>query len=269
MTSINEQGSRAHMLQELGFGVRSVESGLAGEAEVFPALHVPGTGRLRTSVLAMWVDTLSGLMAATSTAPAVPVTVELDVHLYEPAPGSGTVSAAGRLLKRGRSLYVAAVDLTGPDGSPLGVGGASFVTSPDPKVSLPADLSVDAAPAVGRLAVPLAERAGCERRGAGVAVLPRSEDGMNSSRTVNGGLIALAAEEALLSLAPGQTLCSLGLRYLQPVRVGPVVATATVHGGLGVVELRDAGSEDRLAVVATGRTFGPGAEAAPGGEPAP
>lgn len=258
MTATGEQGSRAHMLRELGFGVRQVEGGLAGEAEVFPALHVPGTERLRTSVLAIWVDTLCGLMAATSTAPAVPVTVELDVHLYLPAPGSGTVAATGRMLKRGRSLYVASVDVAAPDGSPLAVGAASFVTSPDPRASLPPNLSVDAPPAAERLAVPLAERAGCERREAGVAVLPRSEDGLNSSRTVNGGLIALAAEEAILSLAPGRTLCSLGLRYLQPVRVGPLVATATVRHGLGLVELRDAGSDNRLAVVATGRTFDQG-----------
>ena len=45
-----------------------------------------------------------------------------------------------------------------------------------------------------------------------MAVLPRSEDGLNSSNTVYGGLIALAVEEAVLSLADGQTLCSLALR---------------------------------------------------------
>lgn len=255
MTATGEQGSRAHILHEIGFGVRRVDGGLAGQAAVYPALHVPGTERLRTSVLAIWVDTLCGLMAAESTAPSVPVTVELDVHLYQPAPGSGVVSCTGTLLKRGRTLYVASVDVTAPDGSPLAAGAASFVTSPDPSVRLPPDFASDVPAAAGRLPVPLAERAGCERRGDGVAVLPRSEDGLNSSRTVNGGLIALAAEEAILSLAPGRTLCSLGLRYLQPVRVGPLVATATVRHGLGLVELRDAGSGDRLAVVATGRTF--------------
>ena len=46
------------------------------------------------------------------------------------------------------------------------------------------------------------------------------------------------------------------MHYLQPVRVGPAVATAEVRGGLGRVEVRDAGQDDRLAVVATTRTFG-------------
>ena len=78
---------------------------------------------------------------------------------------------------------------------------------------------------------------------------------LNASNTINGGLIALAVEEALLSLSPGATLSSLALRYLQPARVGPVVAEAEVRQGLGQVEVRDAGNENRLCVVATSRTF--------------
>lgn len=91
-----------------------------------------------------------------------------------------------------------------------------------------------------------------------MAVLSRSEDGLNSANTVNGGLIALAAEEAALSLSPGSTLCSLGIRYLQPVRTGPVVATANQDHGLGLVELRDSGNGDRLAAIATTRAFARG-----------
>jgi hypothetical protein len=37
--------------------------------------------------------------------------------------------------------------------------------------------------------------------------------------------------------------------------VGPAIATAEVRAGLGRVEVRDAGSDDRLAVVATTRAF--------------
>ena len=65
--------------------------------------------------------------------------------------------------------------------------------------------------------------------------------------------LALAAEEAVLSLAPGETLGSLALRYLQPVRVGPAVASATLSAGLARVEVRDSGREDRLAVMASAR----------------
>jgi hypothetical protein len=45
------------------------------------------------------------------------------------------------------------------------------------------------------------------------------------------------------------------MRYVQPVRVGPAVAQADVHDDLGNVVVRDAGRDDRLAVIATTRTF--------------
>lgn len=89
----------------------------------------------------------------------------------------------------------------------------------------------------------------------GVAVLARADDGLNASNTINGGLIALAVEEAALSRAPGATLSSLAMRYLRPARIGPVVATAARYGELARVQVRDAGNDDRLAVVATTRTF--------------
>jgi acyl-coenzyme A thioesterase PaaI-like protein len=247
---------RRHILGELGFTTRRVGDELHGAASITPEMHVPGTVHLRTSILAAWADTLAGLLAVHAMAPRVPVTLELDVHLYRPAPASGTVRGVGQTVKTGRSVFVAGVEFTSERGEPMAIGAGSFMSAPDPAAKLPATLSVDAPPPEERLSMPLAERAGCERRGPGVVVLPRSEDGLNSSNSVNGGLIALAAEEAALSLAPGDTLCSLGLRYLQAVRIGPVVATARVRDGLGQVELRDSGHNNRLSVTATARTFG-------------
>jgi acyl-coenzyme A thioesterase PaaI-like protein len=247
-----------HILMELGFTARRTGDELHGTASVTPQLHVPGTAQLRTSILATWADTLGGLLAAHAIGPRVPVTLELDVHLFGPAPGSGAVRSVGRAIKAGRTVFVAGVEFTSERGEPVATAAMSFMSAPDPAARLPSRLSVDLPPdpEAGRLAVPLAERAGCERRGPGVAVLPRSEDGLNSSNSVNGGLIALAAEEAVLSLVPGDALCSLGLRCLQAVRAGPVVATARVHRGLAQVELRDSGRGDRLSVIATARTFG-------------
>jgi acyl-coenzyme A thioesterase PaaI-like protein len=255
VTVTGRQQARPHVLAELGFGTRQVGGELHGSATVTSQMHVPGTACLRTSILATWADMLAGLLAAQSMAPRVPVTVELDVHLYRPAPAAGTVLGTGRTVKAGRSVFVAAITFTGHDGAPVGVAAGSFMSAPDPAARLPARLSVDLPPPAARLAVPFAERAGCQRRAPGVAVLPRSQDGLNSANSVNGGLIALAAEEAALSLAPGATLCSLGLRYLQAVRDGPVVATAQARDGLALVELHDAGHGGRLAVSATARFF--------------
>jgi acyl-coenzyme A thioesterase PaaI-like protein len=243
-----------HILTELGFVTSRAGDEMHGTALVTPEMHVPGTAHLRTSILATWADNLAGLLAVDAMAPRVPVTLELDVHLYRPAPAAGVIRGVGRIAKAGRSVFVASVEFTTERGEPVAIGAGSFMAAPDPAARLRGEGG--APPTDGRLAMPFAQRAGCERRGPGVAVLPRSEDGLNSSNSLNGGLIALAAEEAVLSLAPGDTLCSLGLRYLQAVRAGPVVASARVHDGLGHVELRDSGRGDRLSVTATARTFG-------------
>ncbi len=247
---------RHHILQELGFSVRRSGDELRGTAEVTPFTHVPGTTHLRTSILASWADMLSGLLAAQVMGPRVPVTLELDVHLYRPAPAAGTIVAVGRAVKKGRSVFVGGVEFSTDSGEPVGFSASSFMAAPDTTLRMPSLTSLDAMPSAPALAMPLADRAGCKRQEPGVAVLPRSEDGLNSSNTVNGGLIALVVEEALLSLAPGKTLCSLALRYMQPVRVGPAVATATMTAGLGQAELRDSGNRNRLSVTATARTFG-------------
>jgi acyl-coenzyme A thioesterase PaaI-like protein len=98
---------------------------------------------------------------------------------------------------------------------------------------------------------------GCERRETGVAVLPRSDDGLNASGTVNGGLLALVAEEAALSCFPDSTLSMMALCFLRPVRVGPAVARAVVHDDVAEVTVVDAGRGDSHAMTATARVFLP------------
>jgi acyl-coenzyme A thioesterase PaaI-like protein len=248
--------SRRHIVKELGFGFRRVGEEMHGSASVTPEMWVPGTTRLRTSILAAWADLLAGNLAVDALPLRVPVTLELDVHLYRPAPDSGIVRGVGRTIKVGRSIFVASIEFFADDDEPLGIAAGSFMAAHDQSLRPPAKLGVEGFQPEERLSVPFAERAGCERMEPGVAVLHRAEDAINHSDTVLGGLIALAAEEAALSLAPGDTLCSLGLRYLHAARVGPVVATARLRDGLGQVELRDSGNGNRLCVTATARTFG-------------
>jgi acyl-coenzyme A thioesterase PaaI-like protein len=245
---------RPHILQELGFAVRQDGEELHGAATVTPYLQVTDVPCLRVSILASWADMLCGMLSMRAFA-QVSVTLELDVQLYRPAPGSGTVTAVGRQVKAGRSVFVGEVEFADSDGETFGFSTSSFMVAPDTTLRTPRFTSLDVPPQELRLRMPLAERADCKRQAPGVAVLHKCEDGLNAAKTVHGGLIALAAEEAALSLAPGTSLSSLALRYLQPVRVGPAVATATARDGLGRVELRDSGAGDRLAVTATTRTF--------------
>lgn len=244
-----------HILSELGFAVRKTITGLEGVASIIPEMRVPDSPHLRTSILAAWADHLSGLLAITVISPLVPVTLELDVHLYAPAPSSGTVRCTAKTLKAGRSVFMASTTFESGDGDPIAVSTGSFMAAPNPHLRLPSTFSFDGPPPEQRLNVPLAQRAGCTRGAPGTAVLPRSDDGLNSSNTVNGGLIALAAEEAALSLSPGTTLSSLSLRFVRPVRVGPAVASAQARSGLVQVEVCDAGNDNRLCVLATARYF--------------
>jgi acyl-coenzyme A thioesterase PaaI-like protein len=254
---IGPDRERRHVLQELGFEVTRAGAELRGSASVVPEMLVPGTPHLRTSILAAWADILTGILAVDAFAPRVPVTLELDVHLFRPAPGEGAITGVGRIVKSGRSVFVAAVEFALDDGAPFCFGSASFMTAHDRTITMTMPTSVDRIlPPSARLTIPYADRAGCERRAPGQAVFPRSAESLNASNTVNGGLIALGVEEAALSLSPGATLSSLALRYLQPVRYGPVVAEAEVRDGLGRIEVHDAGNESRLCVVASSRTFG-------------
>jgi acyl-coenzyme A thioesterase PaaI-like protein len=248
---------RRHVLQDLGWQVTRTEDIMQGSARVFPEMHVPGTEHLRLSILAAWADVLAGHLAIYSVGPRVPVTLELDVHLFGPAPTAGTIAGVAKAVKVGRSIFVARVDFTAGEGEPIGFGGLSFMAAPDERLTINIPTTTgQLMPEGNRLSVPFAERAGCERVSPGVAQRGHAHDRLNASNTINGGLIALAVEEAVLSLSPGGTLSSLALHYLQPARVGPVVAEADVRAGLAQVEVRDAGNDNRLCVVATSRTFG-------------
>jgi acyl-coenzyme A thioesterase PaaI-like protein len=245
-----------HILRELGFVVSAAGEELHGSAAIVPEMWVPGSSVLRTSILAMWTDTMTGLLAVEPLGRRVPVTLELDVHLHEPVRAATRVHAVAYTAKAGRAVVVSTVDFTDDDGTPVAIGTGTFMAAPDPELTMPAgSWHLDVVnTAGGPLRVPLAERAGCHRREPGTAVLERTDDGLNSARTVNGGLLALVAEEAVLSAAvPGTALSTIAMRFLRPVRVGPAVAKATAHAGLGRVEVTDAGRDDALAVVATTR----------------
>ena len=258
----------AHIVHELGFHIVPEGDGLRGRADVLPQMYVPGTDVLRTSILATWTDLICGLPVVDVFLPRVPTTLSLEVQVLEQQPAPAEVVGHSRLVKVGRSVVVVHVDFTDGSGKRIAIGSASFMAVPDPTVLMPEEHRDIAARSFSatRLTVPFAQRAGCRRESPGVAVLPRKEDGLNSSQTVNGGLIALAIEEAVLSAVPGadpdrspSTLASMSMHYLRPVRRGPAVATADVTyaagGGVGTVEVRDAGGEHRLAVHAVTRLF--------------
>src|SRR5580704_1169801 len=99
-----------HLFGELGFSVTQRGDELVADAPLIDELAVPGTNSLRTSILAIWTDHLAGLLAVLAMSPRVPVTIELDVHLYAPVPATGTLHASARTFKAGRTVFVAGVE---------------------------------------------------------------------------------------------------------------------------------------------------------------
>jgi acyl-coenzyme A thioesterase PaaI-like protein len=246
-----------HIMRDLGFGVEGTGDVMRGSGHVVPEMWVPGTKALRTSILAAWADVVAGYIAVGLFDPGVPVTLDLDVHLHRPAVAIDEVRMVGGVQKSGRSVSVLSIEILG-DHVAIGFAHATFMAAPNPSLRMPTVVRDEGLLHLHppRLDVPFAERAGCERLAPGLASIPLRPDGLNASGTLNGGLLALAVEEAALSARPGDTLASVSMRYVQPVRVGPAVARADVRDGLGNVVVRDAGRDDRLAVIATTRTFG-------------
>jgi len=245
-----------HIMRDLGFGVATAGDEMHGSAQVVPEMWVPGTDSLRTSILAAWADVVAGHVAIGLFDPGVPVTLDLDLHLYRPAAGLDEVQMVARTQKSGRSVSVISIDVSA-DGREIGFAHTTFMAAPNPSLRMPTIVRDEGLlhPHPPHLEVPFAERARCVRVEAGLATIPMLPDGLNASGTLNGGLLALAVEEAALSAEPGATLSSLSMRFVQPVRVGPAVARADVHDGLGNVVVRDEGRDDRLAVIATTRAF--------------
>lgn len=257
MESIRHPGDLdRHIMRDLGFGVAGNAEEMHGMGHVVPEMWVPGTEALRLSILAAWADIASGYIAVGLFNPGVPVTLDLDVHLHRPAVGVDEVSMVARVQKSGRSVSVLGIEILG-DGKAIGFAHATFMASPNPALRMPTVVSDEGLIHVHppRLEVPFAERAGCERLAPGSASIPLRDDGLNASGTLNGGLLALVVEEAVLSAEGTGTLASLSMRYVQPVRVGPAVARADVRDGLASIVVRDEGRDDRLAVIASTRSF--------------
>lgn len=257
MESVRHPGDLdRHLMRDLGFSVRGTGKEMHGSGQVVPEMWVPGTKALRLSILAAWTDIASGYIAVGLFDPGVPVTLDLDVHLHRPAVGIDEVKMVARVQKSGRSVSVLSIEIFG-DRETMGFAHATFMASPNPALRMPTVVSDEGLVHFHppSLEVPFAERARCERMAPGLASIPMYADGLNASGTLNGGLLALVVEEAALSAEPGATLASLSMRYVQPVRVGPAVARAEVRNSLASILVRDVGRDNRLAVIASTRSF--------------
>ncbi|MCU1375324.1 MAG: thioesterase superfamily protein [Actinomycetia bacterium] len=245
---------RAGIITELGLVTEEDGDRLRGDAAMVPELWMPGTGALRTSVLATWADVLAGLLSAASIAPHIPITLDLEVQVHRPATSGRDILGVASIVKAGRSVVVSEVRFhERGEATPFAIAHASFMASPNPEHRAPDGGFTRTMQERQRLSAPLAERAGSRVLAPGQAEVPKSPDGLNAAGGIQGGIVALVVEEAAASCAEVPVvLSSLGLRYLRPFTLGPARAQAEVLGDLCIVRVTDTG-RDALGALATAR----------------
>jgi acyl-coenzyme A thioesterase PaaI-like protein len=246
--------ARTSTIVELGLVTEVAGDRLRGDAHVVPELLVPGTGAVRTSVLATWADVLAGLLSTLTLRPSIPLTLDLEVQVHRPATSGRDVLGEATIVKAGRSVVVSEVRfLERGERTPFAVAHTSFMASPNPEHLAPEAGFETAMQDRRRLSAPLAERAGARVLAPGRAEVPKRPDGLNAAGAIQGGLVALAVEEAAASTVDQPVwLSSLGLRYLRPFTVGPALAEAEAFDDLCVVRVTDAGTT-KLGALATAR----------------
>ncbi len=241
---------------ELGLNMEVAGDTMVGHVEVVSQLCVPEVGVLRPSVLLSWADSLMGSLATEQTLPKVCMTVDLSVRVVHPIPAGVSVRGTGRILKTGRVLTFAEATFT-IDGraEPAAFVLGTFVASPRPGDV--ADSFVTQVTLGGKARrrfpvtrVPITEILAARAIAPGVMEADRKPRLLNWVDTIQGGVVALLAEEAALSLPGALVPTELEVRYLRTVRVGPMRATAHGVGGYTRVDVVDAGNDDRPAAIA-------------------
>jgi acyl-coenzyme A thioesterase PaaI-like protein len=236
-------------VSDLPFGFELADDGvtMVGDATISDALRSIHSTLPRPSVLATIADCIAGIPACFVTTPALAVTLDIGVRLVGARAGD-QLEVTGEIVKRGRSTVASEIRFLDAETKLLvATSYVTFMASPRPQ---------DQAPPLqrgmrttGAMPSPFPDFVGLRVVAPGVAEVDLTPFVMQASRTLQGGVVALLGEVAAESLT-GSAVLDLDVRYLSAVRSGPGRATATaLSGGLVRVEVRDAGSDDRLAAL--------------------
>lgn len=253
-----EQKKSGSVIAELGLTIQRNGEELISEATVYDGMLIPGTDILRLSVVAAWADTILGVLALKSILPNVPATVSLDVHLIKPIRGKQLIHSRSKAIKIGRTVSEYLIEFHDESGEALGYGHGLFMATPNPQYQLPAGddwVFKGFAELRPGLTMPISERISCEQVAPGAASLPCSADIHNATKAINGGILAVAIEDAVLSaMSAEQSLSSMMISYQRSIRGGPAIAKAQLSGNLARVEVVDA-DKDALAALASVQLF--------------
>jgi acyl-coenzyme A thioesterase PaaI-like protein len=218
-------------------------------------------GVIRAGVLVALADTAAGLHAVPVLNPSYPVTADLSFRCAGSAVSGGWVSASSRVLRRRRTGAVFAVDLEGGDvdRAPLGRCTISFSAL----LRRPADADealftpLDPEPPCRTLSEVIAPRIGADRE-LELDIGPTIRNAFGALSGAVGAMFVAAAAERRASQVLGAAceVTGMVMHFLDPGRIGPVLAQTEVTGVFGDavyldVTLTDRGSGDRLMVAAS------------------
>ncbi|MGB7050851.1 MAG: hotdog fold thioesterase [Acidimicrobiales bacterium] len=237
-------------------------SAMAGRAPIDAHLRGPGGG-LRTGALITVLDSLGGLMSGLAVHPRWIVTTNLMATVAELS-HRGPLRMSGRVLRQGRNSVVSALRVVDEGAGDRPVAAATMTSAVLDPGAMPLDFE---RPLVVPMPPPSSdERAPedffCIEPGEGLVTRLRLEDRLrNPWGILHGGALAVLADVAACRAAsrsggPVRAAADTVLHYLQPARVGPIEAHATVIGNdeghaLVRVGIHDAGADDRVVMLAS------------------
>ena len=238
-----------------------------------PAITLP-SGRPRVGALATVIDLAGAATALASVRPDWIATSDLAFWSGDPI-AEGPIVVAAHLVRAGSNVVVVRVDVGDGHGRddietmrPAGSGLMTFARIPgaasavsgralpesSPKQSMAVTGSGFRAPLLEHLGVRVLDPMH------GVIEVDRTDYTRNSFGSLNGGVIAIAAEAAAetLTAAHGQAFegVDISVNYLSQTRSGPARTAATFvrrngHHAMVEVRLVDAGNDDQLLALAT------------------
>jgi acyl-coenzyme A thioesterase PaaI-like protein len=226
------------------------------------------SGNVEIGALATLADATAGGLAALAASPGWIATSDLALHLAG-AVNAERVFAHGRVLRRGNSKIVLAVDLESEAGASLGIATMSFsvlerrdgnpIMEPKSETTNHSFLPIDESAEIHHIhdEIGLTQTAGV----VGGVEVEMTEYVVNTLGAMQGGAIATlgaaSACKAVQEAIGGDHVfecIDLVINYLSLGKVGPIRASAVVNQsennwGTARVEIRDLGSENRLMAI--------------------
>lgn len=257
-----------HLLADLGVEIEADEASTVARIPVTAELLGPDGG-VHAGVIATLVDIVGGVIAVRALHPDWMATADMSLQVVRPARGP-VLEARGTVVRQGRTTLVLEVFVTDVpgDGTPVAWSTLTFAVLPR-AADAPAPEDLPGLPrrssfGPGRLDGHVLEAAGITATGEpGGMTMPVADYVRNTIGALQGGVVALFAEVAgahavAAALGTGRPAVAVELQvsYIALGRVGPMVTRVrsvttdpATGSGLGVVELRDAGADDRLTTV--------------------